>query len=83
MAHQRGPDIKIIDLEDAEKCWSFKGHKKAVNTLSFDPLGQFLVMELESHFYAKAFFLLTQAEALTRTLRYSYCFHELSAFIEL
>ncbi|KAF9996747.1 hypothetical protein BGZ65_007672, partial [Modicella reniformis] len=38
-----GMDIAIIDLEEAENCWSFKGHKKAVNSLSFDPLGQFLL----------------------------------------
>ncbi|KAF8937985.1 hypothetical protein BGZ58_001792 [Dissophora ornata] len=37
------PDIKIINLEDPEKCWAFRGHKKAVNSLSFDPLGEFLL----------------------------------------
>ncbi|KAI1316668.1 hypothetical protein EDD11_009624 [Mortierella claussenii] len=36
-------NIKIIHLEDPEKCWSFKGHKKAVNSLSFDPLGEYLL----------------------------------------
>ncbi|KAF9198016.1 hypothetical protein BGZ49_001301 [Haplosporangium sp. Z 27] len=36
-------DIKIVNMEDPEKCWSFKGHKKAVNSLSFDPLGEFLI----------------------------------------
>ncbi|KAI8359261.1 hypothetical protein B0O80DRAFT_439828 [Mortierella sp. GBAus27b] len=38
-----GPDVKIIDLEEAENCWAFQGHKKAINSLSFDPLGQFLI----------------------------------------
>ncbi|KAG0210615.1 hypothetical protein BGX28_009140 [Mortierella sp. GBA30] len=37
------PEIKMINREDSEKCWSFKGHKKAVNSLSFDPLGEFLI----------------------------------------
>ncbi|KAG0359042.1 hypothetical protein BGZ54_010158 [Gamsiella multidivaricata] len=36
-------EINIINLEDPEKCWSFKGHKKAINSLSFDPLGEFLL----------------------------------------
>ncbi|KAG0380187.1 hypothetical protein BGX24_009701 [Mortierella sp. AD032] len=36
-------DIKIIDMEDIEQCWSLKGHKKAINCLAFDPLGTFLV----------------------------------------
>ncbi|KAF9439002.1 hypothetical protein BGZ76_001897 [Entomortierella beljakovae] len=37
------PDIKIVNMEDPEKCWSYKGHKKAINSLSFDPLGEFLI----------------------------------------
>ncbi|KAF9576938.1 hypothetical protein EC968_000063 [Mortierella alpina] len=37
------PEIKMINREDSEKCWSFKGHKKAVNSLSFDPLGEFMI----------------------------------------
>ncbi|KAF9194749.1 hypothetical protein BGZ51_007978 [Haplosporangium sp. Z 767] len=37
------PDIKMINLEDPEKCWSFRGHKKAINSLSFDPLGEFML----------------------------------------
>ncbi|KAG0281700.1 hypothetical protein BGZ95_000040 [Linnemannia exigua] len=36
-------DIKIIDMEDIEQCWSLKGHKKAINCLAFDPLGTFLI----------------------------------------
>ncbi|KAG0000372.1 hypothetical protein BGZ80_010757 [Entomortierella chlamydospora] len=36
-------EIRIVNMEDPEKCWSFKGHKKAVNSLSFDPLGEFLI----------------------------------------
>ncbi|KAF9934592.1 hypothetical protein FBU30_001356 [Linnemannia zychae] len=36
-------DIKIIDTEDIEQCWSARGHKKAVNNLAFDPLGNFLL----------------------------------------
>ncbi|KAF9116766.1 hypothetical protein BGX27_011080 [Mortierella sp. AM989] len=37
------PEVRIINMEDPEKSWSFKGHKKAVNSLSFDPLGEFLI----------------------------------------
>ncbi|KAF9580964.1 hypothetical protein BGW38_002188 [Lunasporangiospora selenospora] len=37
------PDIKIINLEDPEKCWSFRGHKKAINCMDFDPEGEFLL----------------------------------------
>ncbi|KAG0309029.1 hypothetical protein BGZ98_005711 [Dissophora globulifera] len=37
------PDIRIINLEDPEKGWAFRGHKKAINSLSFDPLGEFLL----------------------------------------
>ncbi|KAF9095388.1 hypothetical protein BGX29_009064 [Mortierella sp. GBA35] len=38
-----GTDIRVIDMDDVEMTWSFKGHKKAVNSLSFDPLGEFLL----------------------------------------
>ncbi|KAF9129281.1 hypothetical protein BGW39_004292 [Mortierella sp. 14UC] len=38
-----GPDIKIIDMDDIEQCWSLKGHKKAINCMAFDPLGTFLL----------------------------------------
>jgi hypothetical protein len=41
--HDRGTEIKIIDMEELDLCWSLKGHKKAINCLSFDPLGNFLV----------------------------------------
>ncbi|KAF9975966.1 hypothetical protein BGZ73_000192 [Actinomortierella ambigua] len=39
----QGPDIKIINQEDPEKCFSLRGHSKAINSLSFDPKGQYLV----------------------------------------
>ncbi|KAF9142463.1 hypothetical protein BG015_000851 [Linnemannia schmuckeri] len=38
-----GTEIKIIDTEDIDMCWSVKGHKKAVNCMAFDPLGNFLL----------------------------------------
>ncbi|GJJ69992.1 chromosome transmission fidelity protein 4 [Entomortierella parvispora] len=36
-------DIKIIVLEDREKGYPLRGHKKALSSLSFDPQGEFLV----------------------------------------
>ncbi|KAF9168010.1 hypothetical protein DFQ26_001990 [Actinomortierella ambigua] len=39
----QGPDIKIINQEDPEKCFSLRGHSKAINSLSFDPKGQYLI----------------------------------------
>lgn len=38
-----GTEIKIIDTEDIDMCWSVKGHKKAINCFAFDPLGNFLL----------------------------------------
>ncbi|KAF8922775.1 hypothetical protein BGZ52_011001, partial [Haplosporangium bisporale] len=36
-------DVKMITLDDVDLCWNFKGHKKAINSFSFDPEGQFLL----------------------------------------
>ncbi|KFH70872.1 hypothetical protein MVEG_03719 [Podila verticillata NRRL 6337] len=33
----------MITLDDVDLCWNFKGHKKAINSFSFDPEGQFLL----------------------------------------
>ncbi|KAG0228743.1 hypothetical protein BGW41_003354 [Actinomortierella wolfii] len=38
-----GSDIKIVNQEDPEKCFSLRGHNKAINSLSFDPRGQYLI----------------------------------------
>ncbi|KAF9322566.1 hypothetical protein BGZ91_004220, partial [Linnemannia elongata] len=55
-----GTEIKIIDTEDIDMCWSVKGHKKAINCFAFDPLGNFL-MPLSLHFSPNGRFLLARS----------------------
>jgi len=45
----RSADIKIIVLEDREKGYALRGHKKALSSLSFDPQGEFLVWTRALH----------------------------------